>query len=205
VLRGIVIAVIVGTAAMGVLYLGGPMILSKTVTDPLQHALDQVQTGLTYDKFVNMVDSQRNSLIEKMPQKTISLMMDEAKKFPTTVSESMQDMISKISSNTQTVIFSKQGEFVGLKGHDAKGKAEIISVGIIAFLRFENFEITNGPDLHVYMTSDGDVTTGIDLGKLKGSIGDQNYALNGVDIKTYHIVVIYSQPFHIYFAEAKLS
>ncbi len=203
-LRGIIIAVIVGTAAMGVLYLGGPIILSKTVTDPLQHALDQVQAGLTYDKFVNMVDSQRNAIIEKMPQKTIDIMMDEAKKFPTTVSESMQDMISKISSNTQAVIFSKQGEFVGL-GHEAKGKAEIISVGKIAFLRFENFEITNGPDLHVYMTSDGDVTSGIDLGKLKGSKGDQNYALNGVDIKTYHVVVIYSQPFHVYFAEAKLS
>ena len=203
-LRGIIIAVIVGTAAMGVLYLGGPIILSKTVTDPLQHALDQVQAGLTYDKFVNMVDSQRNAIIEKMPQKTIDLMMDEAKKFPTTVSESMQDMISKISSNTQSVIFSKQGEFVGL-GHEAKGKAEIISVGKIAFLRFENFEVTNGPDLHVYMTSDGNVTSGIDLGKLKGSKGDQNYALNGVDAKTYHIVVIYSQPFHVYFAEAKLS
>ena len=203
-LRGIIIAVIVGTAAMGVLYFGGPIILSKTVTDPLQHALDQIQAGLTYDKFVNMVDSQRNAIIEKMPQKTIDLMMDEAKKFPTTVSESMQDMISKISSNTQSVIFSKQGEFVGL-GHEAKGKAEIISIGKIAFLRFENFEVTNGPDLHVYMTSDSNVTSGIDLGKLKGSKGDQNYALNGVDIKTYHIVVIYSQPFHVYFAEAKLS
>ena len=203
-LRGIIIAVIVGTAAMGVLYFGGPIILSKTVTDPLQHALDQIQAGLTYDKFVNMVDSQRNAIIDKMPQKTIDLMMDEAKKFPTTVSESMQDMISKISSNTQSVIFSKQGEFVGL-GHEAKGKAEIISVGKIAFLRFENFEVTNGPDLHVYMTSDGNVTSGIDLGKLKGSKGDQNYALNGVDAKTYHIVVIYSQPFHVYFAEAKLS
>jgi len=204
VLRGIIIAVIVGTAAMGVLYFGGPIILSKTVTDPLQHALDQIQAGLTYDKFVNMVDSQRNAIIDKMPQKTIDLMMDEAKKFPTTVSESMQEMISKISSNTQSVIFSKQGEFVGL-GHEAKGKAEIISVGKIAFLRFENFEVTNGPDLHVYMTSDGNVTSGIDLGKLKGSKGDQNYALNGIDIKTYHVVVIYSQPFHVYFAEAKLS
>ena len=204
-LRGITIAVILGTAAMGVFYLGGPMISTKTVTDPLQQALDQVQGGLTYDKFVNMVDSQRDALVAKMPQKTINLIMNEAKKIPTTVSESMQDMASKISTNSQTVVFSKQGEFVGLKGHDAKGKAEIISVGKIAFLRFENFEVTNGPDLHVYMTIDGDVTSGIDLGKLKGSIGDQNYALNGVDIKTYHVVVIYSQPFHVYFAEAMLS
>jgi len=204
VLRGIVIAVIVGTAAMGVLYLGGPMILPKTLTDPLQHALDQVQTGLTYDKFVNMTNSQRDALVQKMPQQTIALIMDDAKKFPTTVSENMQDMISKISLTSQSIVFSKQGEFVGL-GHETKGKAEIISVGTIAFLRFENFEVTNGPDLHVYMTINGNVTTGIDLGKLKGSIGDQNYELHGVDTKTYDTVVIYSQPFHVYFAEAKLS
>jgi len=205
VLRAITIAVIVGTAAVGIFYLGSPMIPTKTIANPLQNALDQVQGGLTYDKFVNMVDSQRDSLVAKMPQKTIDLIMDEAKKVPTTVSESLQDMVSKISASSQAVIFSKQGQFVGLKGHDVKGKAEIISVGKIAFLRFENFEVTNGPDLHVYMTIDGDVTSGIDLGKLKGSIGDQNYELNGVDVKTYHVVVIYSQPFHIYFAEAKLS
>lgn len=204
-LRGITIAVILGTAAIGLFYLGGSTIFPKTVTDPLQQALDQVQTGLTYDKFVNMVDSQKDALVQKMPQQTIDLIMNEAKKLPTTVSESMQEIISKISPNSQSVIFSKQGEFVGLKGYNATGKAEIISVGKIAFLRFENFQVTNGPDLHVYITTDGDVTTGIDLGKLKGSIGDQNYALNGTDTKTYDIVEIYSQPFHVYFAEAKLS
>ncbi len=204
-LKGITIAVILGTAAMGIFYLGPPMLLQKAISDPLQQALDQVQGGLTYDKFVNMVDSQRDALVTKMPQHTIDLIMEEAKKVPTTVSESMQNMISQIAPNSQSVTFSKQGDFVGLKGHDAKGRAEIISVGKIAFLRFENFEVTNGPDLHVYMTSYGDVTTGIDLGKLKGSIGDQNYVLNGVDIKTYNIVVIYSQPFHVYIAEAKLS
>ena len=139
-----------------------------------------------------------------MPQQTITLIMDGAKKFTTTVSESMQDMISKIPSTSHSIVFSKQGEFVGLD-HDAKGKAEIISVGNISFLRFENFQVTNGPDLHVYMTINGNVTTGIDLGKLKGSIGDQNYELDRVDTKIYDTVVIYSQPFHVYFAKAKLS
>jgi hypothetical protein len=205
VLKGITIAVILGTAAMGIFYLGPTMLSQKAIGNPLQQALDQVQSGLTYDKFVNMIDSQIDALVTKMPQQTIDLIMEEAKKVPTTVSESMQYMISQIAPNSQSVTFSKQGDFVGLKGHDAKGRAEIISVGKIAFLRFENFEVTNGPDLHVYMTRDGDVTTGIDLGKLKGSIGDQNYVLNGVDIKTYNTVEIYSQPFHVYFAEAKLS
>ncbi|MGI0027179.1 MAG: DM13 domain-containing protein [Nitrosopumilaceae archaeon] len=202
-LRWIGIAAIVVVVTVGIYYFG-PQMISQKMNDPLQQALDQIQTGLTYDQFVNMTNSQRDALVQKMPQQTISLIMDDAKKLPTTVSETMQDMVSKVSSTSQSIVFSKQGEFVGLD-HDAKGKAEIISVGNIAFLRFENFQVTNGPDLHVYMTIDGNATAGIDLGKLKGSIGDQNYDLHGIDTKTYDTVVIYSQPFHVYFAKAKLS
>ena len=61
-----------------------------------------------------MVDSQRNALIQKMPQKTINLILEQARKFPTTVSESIQDMTSKLGSNSQSVVYSKQGSFVGL-------------------------------------------------------------------------------------------
>ena len=55
------------------------------------------------------------------------------------------------------------------------------------------------------MTKSSDVDSGIDLGKLKGNKGDQNYALGDVDTNTYDTVVIYCQPFHVYFASAKLS
>jgi len=204
-IRGVVIAIIMGVAIAGLYYTGALQLGQKTVQEELPRALDQIQNGLTYDKFVNMVDSQRDSLVQKMPQKTIDLILEEARKLPTTVSESIQDMASKLGSDSQSVIYSKQGSFVGLEGNDAKGKAIIISAGKVAFLRFQDFEVTNGPDLHVYMTSGGNISTGMDLGKLKGSIGDQNYALNGVDLKNYDTVVIYSQPFHIYFAQAKLA
>ncbi|TLX96201.1 MAG: DM13 domain-containing protein [Thaumarchaeota archaeon] len=204
-LRGVVIAIIIGAAIVGLYYIGVLQLGKKTIEEELPKALDQIQSGLTYDKFVNMVDSQREALVQKMPQKTIGLILEEARKFPTTVSESIQDMASKIGAGSQSIIYSKQGSFVGLNGNDAKGKAIIISVGKVAFLRFQDFEVTNGPDLHVFMTNGGDIATGIDLGKLKGSVGDQNYALNGVDLKTYDTVVIYCKPFHINFAEAKLS
>jgi len=204
-IRGVLIAIIVGVAIAGLYYTGALQLGQKTVQEELPRALDQIQNGLTYDKFVNMVDSQRDSLVQKMPQKTIDLVLEEARKLPTTVSESIQDMASKLGSDSQSIIYSKQGSFVGLKGNNAKGKAIIISAGKVAFLRFQDFEVTNGPDLHVYMTSGGNISTGMDLGKLKGSIGDQNYALNGVDLKNYDTVVIYCQPFHIYFAQAKLA
>jgi len=204
-IRGVLIAIIVGVAIAGLYYTGALQLGQKTVQEELPRALDQIQNGLTYDKFVNMVDSQRDSLVQKMPQKTIDLILEEARKLPTTVSESIQDMASKLGSDSQSIIYSKQGSFVGLKGNNAKGKAIIISAGKVAFLRFQDFEVTNGPDLHVYMTSGGNISIGMDLGKLKGSIGDQNYALNGVDLKNYDTVVIYCQPFHIYFAQAKLA
>ena len=205
-LKGITIAVIVGVAAIGAYYLAGPLFYNKIIDEPLPKALSEIQQDLTYEKFVNMIDEQRNTIVKKMPQDTIDIMMNEAKKITTNVSEGMQDMIAKVAPGSQQAPkFSKLGTFQGLKGHQATGKAEVITVGDISFLRFENFEVTNGPDLHVYMTKNGDVDSGIDLGKLKGNKGSQNYELSGINTDVYNMVVIYCQPFHVYFASANLS
>lgn len=81
-------------------------------------------------------------------------------------------------------------------------------------LRFEDFEVTNGPDLHVIIspTSDpmsrDDVTAGdyLDLGSLKGNVGDQNYELpDHFDLDDLGSVVIYCQPFHVIFSVAPMS
>ena len=205
-LKGITVAIIVGVAAIGAYYLAGPLFYNKIIDEPLPKALSGIQQDLTYEKFVNMMDEQRNALVKNMPQDTIDLIMDEAKKLTNSVSEDMQDMIAKVApSSQQFPKFSKLGTFQGLKGHQVTGKAEVISVGDISFLRFEDFEVTNGPDLHVYMTKNGDVDTGIDLGKLKGNKGSQNYELSGINTNVYDTVVIYCQPFHVYFASATLS
>ena len=79
-------------------------------------------------------------------------------------------------------------------------------------LRLENFEVTNGPDLHVLLVPDDnpagrdDITGYIDLGSLKGNIGDQNYEVpDGIDVGSYGSVVIYCQPFHVVFSVASLG
>ena len=204
-LKGITIAVIVGVAAVGLYYIASPLFYDRVIDEPLPKALSEIQQDLTYEKFVNMVDEQRSALVKSMPQDTIDLIMEEAKKITTSVSEGMQEMIAKVAPGSQQPPkFSKLGTFQGLKGHQATGKAEVITVGDVSFLRFEDFEVTNGPDLHVYMTKNGDVDTGIDLGKLKGNKGSQNYELSGINTNMYNIVVIYCQPFHVYFASATL-
>ena len=204
-LKGITIAVIVGVAVVGVYYIASPLFFDRIIDEPLPKALSEIQKDLTYEKFVNMVDEQRSALVKKMPQDTIDLIMGEAKKFTTSVSEEMQEMVAKVAPGSQEPPkFSKLGAFQGLKGHQATGKAEVITVGDVSFLRFEDFEVTNGPDLHVYMTKKGDVGSGIDLGKLKGNKGSQNYELGGINTNVYNTVVIYCQPFHVYFASATL-
>jgi hypothetical protein len=74
------------------------------------------------------------------------------------------------------------GRFVGLAGHSGTGDAGIFQNpdGSLV-LRFENFDIENGPDLEVYLVPGPDQTSlpedSIHLGALKGNIGDQNYEL----------------------------
>ena len=85
------------------------------------------------------------------------------------------------SSPTGPVLLGA-GQFVGLAGHSGVGDAGIFeSPDGSLVLRFENFDIENGPDLEVYLVPGADQTSlpdgSIHLGALKGNIGDQNYEL----------------------------
>lgn len=81
-------------------------------------------------------------------------------------------------------------------------------------LRLEDFEVTNGPDLHVFLSPVADpsgrddvMADGyVDLGELKGNVGNQNYDIPAeVDIDSIGSVVIYCVPFHVLFSTATLS
>jgi len=102
-------------------------------------------------------------------------------------------------------------EFVGgfvSDAHPTAGTASVLGDGTgQRFLRFENFETDNGPDLNVYLvnSSTGDVSDYIDLGDLKGNIGDQNYEIPaGVDLTVYDEVVIWCVRFGVGFGDALL-
>ena len=103
-------------------------------------------------------------------------------------------------------------EFAGAfesDAHPTAGTASVLGNGTgQRFLRFENFETDNGPDLNVYLvnSSTGDVSDFIDLGDLKGNIGDQNYEIpEGVDLSVYDEVVIWCVRFGVGFGDAFLT
>jgi hypothetical protein len=97
------------------------------------------------------------------------------------------------------------GSFVGnTPRYDGTGSATIYDVDGSTVLRFEDFEVTNGPDLRVNLVlTDGSM---VDLGVLTGNIGNQNYDIPAdVDLSQVESVLIYCRAFSVYFAEATLA
>ena len=199
------IAVIITAVVIVGGILASPLFYKTEVNEPLPVALENLEEGLTLEKFSDMNEQERQVIVEKMPEKVKDMIMEESASLPTTVSEDMDSMMEKDSSEQTGPRTIQTGEFEGLAGHNAKGIAKIIQVNDMTFLRFENFEVTNGPDLRVYITAGGDVHQGIHLEKLKGSRGDQNYLLENIDLGVYDTVVIYCQPFGVYFGQASLE
>ncbi len=110
----------------------------------------------------------------------------------------------------------KRGQFRDADSfHLGSGRATIYRLdGGGHLLRLEDFQVTNGPDLRVLLSShaapasrdDLQATGFIEIGRLKGNVGDQNYPLPAsVKIDVQRSVVIYCKPFHVVFTVATLN
>lgn len=107
-----------------------------------------------------------------------------------------------------------QGNFRGI-AHETKGTASIYKLPDGKnVLRFSAFETSNGPDVHVYLVAAADAKDDatvkqagfIDLGSIKGNIGDQNYDLPaGIDLSKYRAVTVWCKRFSVNFATAPLA
>ena len=90
--------------------------------------------------------------------------------------------------------------------HKVSGEAKVYTDGNREYLRFENFESTNGPDLKIYISEDLDAESYISLGELKGNIGNQTYEIpEDVDLEKYNTVLIWCEAFSVLFGSADLE
>jgi hypothetical protein len=99
--------------------------------------------------------------------------------------------------------------------HETKGTASVHDLGGgRRVLRLTDFATSNGPDVRVYLiaardASDNETVTKagyIELGKLKGNEGNQNYEIPlGADLATYRAVTIWCHRFSVNFATAPLT
>jgi hypothetical protein len=107
----------------------------------------------------------------------------------------------------------ESGQFYSIL-HPTEGTATIYQMGDgTRVLRFTSFSTSNGPDVHVYMVAADDAKDAaavqkagfVDLGVIKGNIGDQNYSLGSdLDLAKYRAVSIWCKRFSVNFGAAAL-
>ncbi len=127
--------------------------------------------------------------------------------------DKMQDDKMMHESKAKTLV---TGKFHG-KVHKTEGRATIYQEadGKLV-LRLTNFKTSNGPDVHVILVATMDAmddanflkdnTEKLELGKLKGNEGDQNYEIPaGTDLTKFRTVSIYCERFNANFGAAQLE
>jgi hypothetical protein len=102
-----------------------------------------------------------------------------------------------------------KGQFEVADEGSAQGTATLIKKAAGGHvLTLTDFAVANGPDLRVYLVPGDGKDTGdrIDLGGLKGNIGNQQYDVPaGANTGKYRTVVIWCRSFSVAFARATLS
>ncbi len=98
--------------------------------------------------------------------------------------------------------------------HETKGTATLFQLADgKKMLRLTDFATSNGPDVHVYLVAANDAKDNetvtkagfVDIGSLKGNIGDQNYDLPAdTDLSKYRAVTIWCKRFSVNFGTAPL-
>jgi hypothetical protein len=153
--------------------------------------------------FMNMTEEQRVQAARNMTQNEKEMIMNEFSKQNATVNENMNE--TTVTNNTMALM----GNFIdaGDGFHKAEGIAKVINLADgRTFLRLENLKTTNGPDLYVYLSVGKDASDIVNLERLKGNIGNQNYEIPaGTDLSKYNTVLIWCKAFSTLFGSAKLS
>ncbi len=101
-----------------------------------------------------------------------------------------------------------RGDFVGVDGHTGTGQATVVrGPSGNRTLTFTDFEVDPGPGVVIWLTQDeSNLDDRVELGGLKGNVGDQQYELpDDADLTRYDTVVLYCTPFTVRIAVAPLS
>lgn len=125
----------------------------------------------------------------------------------------VHESLGSLASDMSTVKTVAAGTFHGVH-HETKGGATILRLADgKRILRLSDFATSNGPDVRVYLVAasdamdNGTVTTAgfVEVGALKGNIGDQNYDIpSSIDLTKYRTVTIWCRRFGVNFGSAPL-
>jgi hypothetical protein len=126
------------------------------------------------------------------------------------IDQKVNEQFSTVSAASNKLV---SGQFHS-GAHETRGTATVFQLADgKKTLRLSDFATSNGPDVHVYLVAAGDAKDNdtvtkagfIDIGSLKGNIGDQNYDLPAdTDLAKYRAVTIWCKRFSVNFGTAPL-
>jgi hypothetical protein len=159
-------------------------------------------TSSNVERFMNMTEEQRILVAQNMTSEERQMVMNLFSKQNSTVDENMTETMVPKDAVSLIGNFKDAGDGF----HMAEGVARVINLEDgRTFLRLESLKATNGPDLYVYLATGTDASDIVNLGRLKGNIGNQNYEIpTGTDLAKHNTVLIWCKAFSTLFGSAKL-
>lgn len=204
-ITGIIIAAIV--IPIGI-YTLSPLFINTEINEPLPSLSSESSIG--FEKFMAMTEEEKINAAKNMTVEEKDMIMRTAAQQDTTINETMTSTMDSSKNTEQNE--NKNilvGDFMGVNDgiHNAEGKAKILTLSDGSqIIRLEDFRSTNGPDVHLYLSTNKQASDFIDLGRLKANIGNQNYQIPvNTDYNKYNYVLIWCQPFSVLFGSAQLS
>jgi hypothetical protein len=203
--KAIIVIIIIAAIAIPVgIYTVSPLFINTTVNEPLPTS--SVTELQKFQEFMSMNSEEER--VEKGQQMTTeeknAILRGAAQINGNTVNENMTEAAATLGQASLLI-----GTFIGVNDgiHNAEGLAKVIRLDDASMiLRLENFKATNGPDLYVYLSTDNSASDFVNLGRLKGNIGNQNYDIpEGTDFSRYDTVLIWCQAFSVLFGSAELQ
>ena len=169
--------------------------------------------GAAEDLSKDMASYMPEGLPATTEQVMVQVMADRIKE---NLEDAMTEAMAQPPADPPAPVSLKQGAFTDAdRFHKGSGQATIYQLPDGSHvLRLENLDVTNGPDLRVILSpsqnpeSSGEVKGQgyVELDKLKGNKGNQNYPIpTGFDVATIQSVVIYCKPFKVIFSVASLQ
>ena len=208
--KAIIIGIIIAAVAIPLgIYTVSPLFVNTEVNEPLPAVSNGINNNddmAATQQFKDFMELSEEERIEKGQQMSSEerdmIMRAAAQTNDTTINENMTTIGEEITT-------TYAGTFVGVNDgiHNAEGLAKVIRLDDDSIiLRLENFKATNGPDLYVYLATDNSASDFVNLGRLKGNIGNQNYDIpEGIDFSRYDAVLIWCKAFSVLFGSAKLE
>ena len=106
---------------------------------------------------------------------------------------------------SSSAVLKYSGEFYPTSGITVSGFAKIYLENDGYKVKLEDFTVSNGPDLKVYLSKENTPINFVNLGNFKGN-GNTFYTIpSGINVSEYHYVLIHCQQYNHLFAIAPLT